>query len=168
MGLIFDLDLTLVDSSIAESYRGTGDWKRVFQLIENFTIYDGILDLLNYAGDLKIPIAIVTSSPSNYCQKVINHFNLNINSIVCYHDTKLHKPHPEPLSYAVNKFFPKAYKVISFGDRVIDMEASKAAGLISVACLWGSKEGEMLSISKPNYIVKLPNEAFKIIDKYFV
>ena len=167
MGLIFDLDLTLVDSSIAEKYRKTGDWRKVYQLIEKFTIYDGIYDLLTFAERLKVPIVIVTSSPSNYCQKVINYFNFKISNLVCYHDTKLHKPHPAPLSLAVNNFFPKAKEVISFGDRVIDIDASKAAGLISVACFWGSKEIEILNGSNPNYSINHPIEAIKIIQHYF-
>ncbi len=167
MGLIFDLDLTLVDSSIAESYRKAGDWKKVYQVIEKFTVYEGIYDLLQYADRLGIPIAVVTSSPSIYCQKVIEYFNLNITNLVCYHDTKLHKPHPAPLNLAVNKFFPNSYQTISFGDRVIDIEASRAAGLKSVACLWGSNEDELLNVSNPTHIIKQPFEAIKIIDKYF-
>jgi phosphoglycolate phosphatase-like HAD superfamily hydrolase len=33
-----------------------------------------------------------------------------------------------------------ANNVISFGDRVVDIEASNAAGIESVVCLWGTKE----------------------------
>lgn len=39
-----------------------------------------------------------------------------------------------------------AKETISFGDRVIDIQASNAAGIESVACFWGTKEKESYCI----------------------
>ena len=38
----------------------------------------------------------------------------------------------------------KVEDVLSFGDRAIDMIASKRAGIKAIACLWGTKERSML------------------------
>ena len=38
-GLIFDLDMTLVDSSIAETARKNRRWGDVYNLIPQFTLY---------------------------------------------------------------------------------------------------------------------------------
>lgn len=56
-----------------------------------------------------------------------------------------------------------ADKVISFGDRVIDIQASNAAGIESVACFWGTKEkGELLRSGYSHAIVK-PEEILTLI-----
>lgn len=167
MGLIFDLDLTLINSSISEQHRKSGNWSTVYQLINRFSVYDGIFPLLTYANSKGISVAIVSSSPSTYCQKVIDHWNFNISNKICYHDTKLHKPHPAPITAAVNKYFTNSKTILSFGDRAIDIEASNAANVISVGCLWGSMEKELLKNSNAKFVIEKPLDAIKIIDMYF-
>lgn len=69
----------------------------------------------------------------------MQHFNLPINHIVAYHDAKPIKPHPTPMLKAIEMMGCEAKSAISFGDRVIDIQSSNAAGIESVACLWGTK-----------------------------
>ena len=67
-GIIFDLDLTLVDSTVAEEARSRRDWQRVYSLISQFKLYPGIEDVFNHIRlnrcDLKV--AIVSTAPSAY------------------------------------------------------------------------------------------------------
>lgn len=37
--------------------------------------------------DLDIKLAIVSSSPSSYVQRVVQHFGWSFDVVVCYHDT---------------------------------------------------------------------------------
>ena len=115
----------------------------------------------------KAAIAIVSSSPSTYCQKIIDHWNFGIVNKICYHDTKLHKPHPAPILAAKAKYFAASQTILSFGDRAIDVEASKAANVISIGCLWGSNEHNQLLSSNPTHLIKQPSEIIDIIGKYF-
>jgi phosphoglycolate phosphatase-like HAD superfamily hydrolase len=56
-----------------------------------------------------------------------------------------------------------ANNAISFGDRVIDIQSSNAAGIESVACFWGTKEkAELLRSGYTHAIVK-PNEILTLI-----
>lgn len=167
MGLIFDLDLTLVDTSIAEKYRKSRNWQMTYDLINKFSVYEGIYQILEYIRKEKIDIAIVSSSPAVYCQKVIDYWEFDITQKVCYHDTKLHKPHPEPIEMAVRRYFPTSPNILSFGDRAIDIEASKKANIISVGCLWGSEEKGLLCASNPHYLINKPLEAITLIKQYF-
>jgi phosphoglycolate phosphatase-like HAD superfamily hydrolase len=52
---------------------------------------------------------------------------------------------------------------LSFGDRDIDIIASAAAGVKSVACLWGSEDPESLKKANPNYIIHHPDEIIPLI-----
>lgn len=40
--IIFDFDLTLINRSISDQYRKQRNWKKVFELIPQFTLYDGL------------------------------------------------------------------------------------------------------------------------------
>lgn len=166
MGLIFDLDQTLIDSSIAEINRNSRNWQAVYSSIPNFKVYDGIHQALEYINRKNIPMVIVTSSPSVYCGKVLTHFESNFVKTVCFHDTKNRKPHPDPIYKAI-EYMHGSKPILSFGDRNIDITASNAANVISVACNWGAVDKKSLIDARPTYIINNPIEIIDIVNKYF-
>lgn len=56
-----------------------------------------------------------------------------------------------------------AKETISFGDRVIDIQASNAAGIESVACFWGTKEKRELLHSGYSHAIVKPEEIITLI-----
>jgi len=52
--------------------------------------------------------------------------------IVTYEDTKEHKPHPEPLTFAVRKLHSDPAKTVYIGDQQTDVLAAKAAHVQSI------------------------------------
>jgi DNA processing protein len=167
MSLIFDLDMTLVDSKLAEPYRKPNQWATAYSHIPNFTMYEGIVKVLKYLEEKKIAYCIVTSSPSTYCQKVCEHWNISSKHLVCYHDTTRRKPYADPILLALNRMKVQADEALSFGDREIDIQASHAAGVKSVACLWGCEDEKSLLESKPTYTLKSPSEIIPLIEKHY-
>ena len=163
MGLIIDLDQTLVDSSIAEKARNSRDWKGAVNLIPSFVLYPGIKNVLEYIYTYKIPFVIVTSSVSYYCNNTLSYWNIRPIESVCYHDTKRHKPNPEPILKAIAMLSSEQSSIYSFGDRDIDILASNAANVISVACLWGATDIDALISSNPNYILNQPIEILNLL-----
>lgn len=63
MGIIFDLDQTLVDTKFIEPYRDKGDWSSVRRLAPQAKAYPGIDDIMKAITKQGIPVAIVTKSP---------------------------------------------------------------------------------------------------------
>ena len=57
----------------------------------------------------------------------------------------------------------KAENVISFGDRVIDIQSSNSAGIESVACFWGTKEKSELKQSQYSHAILSPSEILTLI-----
>jgi phosphoglycolate phosphatase-like HAD superfamily hydrolase len=169
-GLIFDLDQTLIDSSLAEPYRKPSKWGGAYQQIPNFTEYEGISKVLSYLSEKSIPYCIVTSSPSTYCTKVCAFWKINNEHVICYHDTPSgqKKPHPAPILYALNKLQIDAKNALSFGDRDIDIISSNNAGVASVACLWGAADTELLLAANPTFTIKKPLEIIPLINKLFL
>ena len=167
MGVIFDLDQTIVDSTIAKALREQRDWQRIYPLIPKFPIYNGIMDIFDYLSQNKIEIAVVSTSPRPYCVKVIDHIKMNCKHVVSYHDAKPIKPHAAPMLKALELLKMKPAQVISIGDRAMDIESSRSAGVTSVGCLWGSDEKDLLKASKPNYLINKPTEFIPIVKDFF-
>ena len=135
--IIFDLDLTLVDTTIVEQARHDRNWQLAYSLIPKCKLYEGIEEVLAIIRNNNINTCIVSTSPRTYVEKVVDYFNLPIQHIVAYHDAKPIKPHPAPMLKALELMGCRADEAISFGDRVIDIQASNAANIESVACFWG-------------------------------
>jgi phosphoglycolate phosphatase-like HAD superfamily hydrolase len=167
MGVIFDLDQTIVDSSIAAALRKKRDWPKVYSQIPQFQIYNGFLNVLKFLSDYEIKMAVVTTSPRPYCEKVLTHFNIPCMHIVAYHDASPPKPHPAPMIKALDILGEQKNQVISFGDRAIDIQSSTKAGIVSVGCLWGSDEKELLKREKPNYLIHKPIEIVNTCKSFF-
>ena len=161
--IIFDLDLTLIDTSISEEARHNRNWQLAYSLIPQFTLYEGMQNVFDIIRKHNIKAAIVSTSPRTYVEKVVNHFNIPCPYLVSYHDAKPIKPHPAQMLKALELLHEKAENVISFGDRAIDIAASNAAGIESVACFWGSKEKSSLISSNYRHAIISPNEILTLI-----
>ncbi len=161
--IIFDLDLTLVDSTLAEQARSERNWQKAYSLIPQFTVYDGLLPIFDLIRKHHIKTSIVSTSPRAYVEKVVEHFQLPIQWIVGYHDARPHKPNAAPMLRVLEMMDERANNVISFGDRVIDIQASNAANIESVACFWGTKERAELVRSDYRHAIIEPHEIITLI-----
>jgi HAD superfamily hydrolase (TIGR01549 family) len=150
--LIFDLDQTLIESQHIEPLRRMRNWHAVYQKIPTIQAYDGINELLSIAVDADIELAIVTSSPETYVQKVVDQFNWAFDAKVCYHDTTQHKPDPAPFVEALNRLTVDAVDCWAIGDDSRDIIAARAAGMYSVGALWGSVNRQSLASAKPDIL----------------
>lgn len=158
MGVIFDLDQTLIESHTAEQYRKARKWDIVYGMVPKLVPFEGIHELLSELNLNSIPYGIVTSSPTSYCSRIIKHWNWNVHFTVCYHDTARRKPSPDPIDLAVRKLELPKESIISIGDDPNDIIASKSAGITSAGALWGAKDRTALINSNPNYLFETIEE----------
>lgn len=161
--VIFDLDLTLADTTVCETARHIRDWKMAYSLIPLCTLYNGINEVLEIIRKHNIKMTIVSTSPRPYVEKIVRHFNIPADHIVSYHDAKPIKPHPAQMQKALELMNEPSENVVSFGDRAIDIQASNAAGIESVACLWGTKERTELLRSGYRHAIIRPAEILTLI-----
>ena len=68
MGVIFDLDQTIIDSSIAYEYRKNRNWTKVYTLIPKMKPYEKVVELIKILISQGTEVAVVTSSPRTYCE----------------------------------------------------------------------------------------------------
>jgi HAD superfamily hydrolase (TIGR01509 family) len=161
--IIFDLDLTLVDTSCLEEFRHSKNWQEAYKHIPNTSLYEGIPEVLDILKKHNIPTAIVSTSPRPYVEKIVEYYKMPIKHIISYHDAKPIKPHPAQMLRALELMGVSADSVTSFGDREIDIAASNAAGIESVACFWGTKEKQKLLHSGYRHAIVKPIEILTLI-----
>lgn len=126
--IIFDFDLTLINRSISDPYRKQNNWKKVFELIPQFTLYEGLNEVFSYIRDNNIQVTIVSFASGKLIEETAKHFKIPYNFIIAGNQIKKKKPHPESFYKALELMNCKSNEVISFGDSIKDYEAAKAAG----------------------------------------
>jgi DNA processing protein len=126
---LFDLDQTLVDSSLLESMRSSRNWKEVLSNLDLVKPVAGVTEFLNSLKSQGIQCGLVTSSPKHYASAICRKLNWDFDVIVAYHDTKRHKPEPEPLLKAIELLNFDNEDVIYIGDDIKDKQASVAANI---------------------------------------
>ena len=161
--VIFDLDQTLVDTSCLESARQSRNWSEAYRLIPQTKMYEGMEEVLDIIRQNNIKVVVVSTSPRSYVEKIVEHHNIPAQWIVGYHDAQPIKPHPAPMVKALQLMKATADETVSFGDRVIDINASNAAGIESVACTWGTKERSALLPSHYKHIIIQPHVILTLI-----
>jgi HAD superfamily hydrolase (TIGR01549 family) len=139
--VIFDLDMTLVDSSRLEADRKAGNWEQVFRRIGEIQTFPATADL---SAD-RIPaalrargkkVAVVTASLKGYATRVLERFGIEYDVLVAYQDTQAHKPSPEPFNLAVQQLGVRPDECLCVGDDPGDTQAAYHARIPSVGALW--------------------------------
>ncbi len=149
-GLIFDLDMTLVDSRCTAHHRARFQWEKVNAKIHHIQPYAGIPELLQKAKQKHIPIGIVTSGSRPYCDQIVSNCRLGIRHSVCYRDAKP-KPDPEGFLKVASVMGVSPNQIIAIGDRFEDVIGAKNAGMVAVAALWGCTAIPRVRSENPHY-----------------
>lgn len=139
---LFDLDMTLVDSSALSGPRRDGMWsavRRSMDLIRPFA-RQGRVAPHELPARLKRDhqtVGIVTSSPDWYAKAILEQFRIPYDVLVCHRDTANHKPDPDPLLEALRRLGVQPSAASFYiGDDVGDVEAAYHTGVTSIGVRW--------------------------------
>jgi 2-phosphoglycolate phosphatase len=106
-------------------------------------LFPGMTELLNTCKKYNIPWGIVTNKPRLYTELLLERLTTRLPIlaqcavVVCPDDVKKTKPNPEPLFLAANTLQIPAKDCWYLGDHIRDIEAGKAAGMFTIAALYG-------------------------------
>jgi phosphoglycolate phosphatase len=102
------------------------------------TLFDGIADLLDGIAAAGMTWGIVTNKPARFTDPLVPLIGLAHAGCVISGDTTPHaKPHPAPLLEAARRLALDPAQCWYVGDDLRDIEAGRAAGMVTVACNWG-------------------------------
>jgi phosphoglycolate phosphatase len=105
-------------------------------------VFAGVADLLVAIEARGLRWGIVTNKPEGLARGVVSAFGWKDRcAVLVGGDTLAHrKPHPEPLLHACRALSLQPDEVVYVGDDLRDIEAARAAGIVSIAALWGYRE----------------------------
>jgi pyrophosphatase PpaX len=109
-------------------------------------------------------VGVVTSKSWEFAQRGLRLCALweLMDVLVSMDDTSRHKPHPEPLLLALEKLQVASQHGVYVGDSRHDMQAGRAAGMRTVAALWGPVPRSELELENPNDLAGAPEELLEM------
>lgn len=118
--------------------------------------YDDVVETVDFLRAAGHPCAIVTSKTGWLAQRGLEHVGLahHFDVIVGCDSCERHKPDPAPVELALERLGYGAHEAVFVGDSVYDMLAGNAAGVTTIAALWGPFSREDLVAAGPAYYLE--------------
>lgn len=113
-------------------------WREIIVEVRKGTaqvpLYPGVVETITTLKERKVKLAIVTSSEKSVLLPALKFNQLDelIDVVVTEEDVNHPKPHPEIVTYALEKLSSDVAESIIIGDTGKDIEAGKAAGIATI------------------------------------
>lgn len=102
------------------------------------TLFGGVSELLEGIREAGMAWGIVTNKPARFTDPLIPQIGLaHAGCVVSGDTTGFSKPHPAPLLEGARRLGIEPGHCWYVGDDQRDVEAGRAAGMVTVACSWG-------------------------------
>ena len=129
--------------------------------------FDGVRDTLALLKGRGHPIALVTSKMNDLAYRALEYATLGplVDDVVGFDSCARHKPEPEPVLIALERLGYRREEAIFVGDSPHDITAGNAAGVISVAALWGPFSRAALEATSPRYLLSNIRDLPALVDE---
>jgi phosphoglycolate phosphatase-like HAD superfamily hydrolase len=158
-------DLSLTESEkqrIISCFR-----KKLFDDTANIIIFPFVIELLKYLKQGNYLLGIATTKPTYMAESAIKNSELN-GYFKCIQGTDNFLPKPDPTVILKCQSKLKSYESVMIGDRIEDIEASKAAKILSIGVAQGHHTKELLMQHGASCVVDNMRELYnKFNDKNF-
>ena len=129
--------------------------------------YPGTLQVLGTLAAAGHPMGIVTSKSNEMMDRA-----LQLTGIDPYMTTRIgcdsctvHKPDPFPVRLALSELGYEPSEAVFVGDSPHDVNAGNAAGVVSIAALWGPFTGEQLRSANPAHYLSDISELPALVER---
>lgn len=166
-----DSFMRFYDLTAEQAEEAVAKYRERFQDVGIFEneVYEGIPQMLRTLQSKGLYLAVASSKPQVYVERILEHFDLKkyFKVIVGSELDGTRENKDEVVQEALNRLF--AYKPIQrdqvymIGDRCFDIEGAKARGVESVGVTYGFGDMEELKAAKADYIVRSVAELEKFL-----
>ena len=118
--------------------------------------YIGVVETVRALRAARHPLAIVTSKTEQLAQRGIECIGIGdcFDALIGCDTTERHKPDPAPVQAALERLGVEPGEAVFVGDSVHDMASGNAAGVATIAALWGPFSRAVLSASNPTHYLE--------------
>jgi len=135
-------------------------------MAEHSTRFDGVDALLEGLTASGMAWGIVTNKPARFTDPLLPLIGLAHAGCVISGDTMAHpKPHPAPLLEGARRLGLAPETCWYVGDDLRDIEAGRAAGMVTVACAWGYCGNIEPSTWGADYVLDTPAALLAVLQK---
>ena len=115
--------------------------------------YPDVVNILNYFQDKKM--TVVSNKPEEFTRLILEGLRIaDFFEIILGGDSlPLMKPDPGPILHILDKLNASNEKTAIVGDGTTDIEAGKAANILTCAVTYGLKEKEVLLKMEPDFMI---------------
>ena len=131
--------------------------------------YDGVPAIVAQLADRGYPMAIVTSKASVIAKRSLEWVGLDrfFPVVVGFDETTRHKPDPDPVLAALDRLGASADQAAFVGDSPHDVYAGNAAGVLTIAVLWGPFDRKTLADARPKHFIGCMAELPGVLEQAF-
>ncbi len=128
-------------------------------------LYPGMVETVRALHAAGHSLGIVTSKMEYGARRALKLADIEscFDVVVGIEQTTKHKPEPEPVWYALEQLGASRERAIFVGDSTHDMHAGRAAGVTTVAALWGPYTRAQLENTRPDYWVSSMPEVATLV-----
>lgn len=129
--------------------------------------YDSAVDVVASLRARGHPLGVVTSKAEEIARRTLGHVGLldMMDTIVGADATTRHKPDPAPVLLALERLGYASGDTIFVGDSPHDVNAGNAAGVTTVAALWGPFDRATLDAARPTHVVRTITELPELVER---
>jgi len=143
---------------------------RTFQLENHDRLmarYEGVIDTLALLYQRGHPMGVVTSKGNAMMDRGLKFIGADeyIEVAIGYDSCHIHKPDPFPVRMALDSLGYSPAESLFVGDSPHDINAGNAAGVITVAALWGPFTRSQLQPYKPAYFLERITDLPGLLDR---
>jgi pyrophosphatase PpaX len=143
---------------------------RTFQLENHDRLmahYEGVIDTLALLFQRGHPMGVVTSKGNMMMDRGLKFIGADeyIEVAIGYDSVHIHKPDPYPVRAALEKLGYESNEAVFVGDSPHDIKSGNAAGVITIAALWGPFTRSSLEQYKPTYFLSDIKELPSMLDR---
>ena len=129
-------------------------------------VFAAMRPVLAALRDAGRPWGIVTNKATRFSAPLVRALGLldEAATLICGDTTPHSKPHPAPLLEAARRLGVAPAECVYVGDDLRDVQAGRAAGMLTVAAAWGYLgEGEAIEAWDAHHVVESPGELLKLL-----
>jgi pyrophosphatase PpaX len=117
--------------------------------------FEGVRETLSLLHDRGHEMALVTSKATEAAARALRLIGIDalLSQVVGLDSTTSHKPNPEPVLHALAQLRRDPRDAIFVGDSPHDIAAGNAAGVFTVAALWGPFSRQTLEAAHPGGLI---------------
>lgn len=117
--------------------------------------FEGVRETLSLLHDRGHEMALVTSKATEAAKRALRLIGIDalLSQVVGLDSTTSHKPNPEPVLHALAQLRRDPRDAIFVGDSPHDIAAGNAAGVFTVAALWGPFSRQTLEEAHPGRLI---------------